>query len=941
MNAKGELPELPPNSSPPQFGDWLHLIAPSMEDISSVAGWWWENTLREAQCYYAQWKDSTPLQRIRIQPVLPDAIRHHQLQRTEQRGIQMLLKAIPETEQQALVTERALSTTAILFRLLVRFQPGGAGEKQILLQQLTTMPKSSNVQDLAANLRNRRCHFGRAQEVEAVLPDGILLLKALDGPQQQLGQYDPQAAFRLSQSRMQLQLDQQPSHPNLWAFSQCLLAEAETLSLLSSTSTTTVPLKIKQLEGDLKSPGKTATGDLKPKTSPSCRFFQSDTGCKAGKTCKWQHTRISDSDKATRCFICGSKEHRKADCKLKAGGKKLNEPNGSGGGNGHGRGHDGAASASTSSTSNLGGKAGAAAAKVFNAASGEVGAGAGDGKGAGSAAEMTSSTTTAMADEGKSSGGSGGDATVAKSDKANELLHEATQLLKTLCVSPANPRLKVMQISDLEQVEENMVLIDSGATHGLRPAHDEGGWRYAERTVVQLANGSTEAFRLKKGTKILLGHPSESTARIVPMSGLSDLDFALEWRDGQCRLQDDEGRQIPVTLRHGCPMLERNEGDKILQCLEFYQVYQQRKLAVVKTMMMDDSLVDKSNLSLDLAMTLKMRQEFPELPDHIMMKLIPHLDVVQTEGFGAKLPWNRHKRRKLDKAKNIILHLFSGADKKYWDKQCSTATTEVLCIDTSGLTPANSHDRNVFGYLLSLCASGRVKAILAGPPCRTVSALRYQNDGGPGILRTDQHPYGLPDLSAADAELVEGDVILWFRMLALYVLAEDVRPPEEPQTQLVVEQPEDPARYRKPEDVEEHKYMSAFRTKEWRDFQDHYKIWMVHFDQHPMGHTKKEPTTLATTIEELGQLRELRGDPADAQQAAQEFKQLPMEQRCQVSKTWASWAPGLKMAIATAVNNYIQKLEKDHESPKQPGLRPLTQVALEAWKNHFLHDHLP
>jgi len=48
------------------------------------------------------------------------------------------------------------------------------------------------------------------------------------------------------------------------------------------------------------------------------------------------------------------------------------------------------------------------------------------------------------------------------------------------------------------------------------------------------------------------------------------------------------------------------------------------------------------------------------------------------------------------------------------------------------------------------------------------------------------------------------DVILWFGMLALYVLAEDVRPPEEPQTQLAIEQPEDPARYRKLEDVEEH-----------------------------------------------------------------------------------------------------------------------------------------
>jgi hypothetical protein len=112
----------------------------------------------------------------------------------------------------------------------------------------------------------------------------------------------------------------------------------------------------------------------------------------------------------------------------------------------------------------LGGKAGAAAAKVINAVSEEIGAG--DGKGAGPAPELTTSTSTAMADDGKGSGGSGGETTVSKDNKTNELLHEATQLLKTLRVNPANPRLKVMQISDLEQVEDNMVLIDSGATHG-------------------------------------------------------------------------------------------------------------------------------------------------------------------------------------------------------------------------------------------------------------------------------------------------------------------------------------------------------------------------------------------------------------------------------------------------------------------------------------------
>jgi hypothetical protein len=102
-----------------------------MKDLSGVADWWWESTLREANCYYEQWKSSTPLQRIQICPKLPDDLCEHRFQRTEQRGVQLLLKAIPEAEQQSLVTDRALSSTAILYKLLIRFQPGGAGEKQI------------------------------------------------------------------------------------------------------------------------------------------------------------------------------------------------------------------------------------------------------------------------------------------------------------------------------------------------------------------------------------------------------------------------------------------------------------------------------------------------------------------------------------------------------------------------------------------------------------------------------------------------------------------------------------------------------------------------------------------------------------------------------------------------------------------------------------------
>lgn len=61
-------------------------------------------------------------------------------------------------------------------------------------------------------------------------------MKALEPVIQFLAKDDSQASFRLSQSRSQLQVDEKPDHVNLWQFSQCLLAEAETLSLFRASS---------------------------------------------------------------------------------------------------------------------------------------------------------------------------------------------------------------------------------------------------------------------------------------------------------------------------------------------------------------------------------------------------------------------------------------------------------------------------------------------------------------------------------------------------------------------------------------------------------------------------------------------------------------------------------------------------------------------------------
>ena len=659
-NSKAELAELAADASPIELGDWLAVCGPVLRDISAVSARWWNLTLREAQCYYDRWKTSSPLERVQIAPRLPDELLDGCYQRTEQRGVNLLLRAIPSDQQQMLITDRELNSTALLFRLLVRYQPGGAGEKSILLSKLTTLDKAVGATDLAAALRSWRRHYARAQEIDAVLPDGTLLLRALEPACTLVASLDAQASFRLAQSRLQLAIDQQPIHQSIWRFSQCLLAEAETLSLMSSTPVvTTSPIKVKQMEAPAKSPPSTSTGGDKGKggvTSSStsttpCRYFRSDAGCKAGRSCKWSHSWEGIEDKHARCWICGSKEHRKTDCKIKAHGhgkpgpskegKSQSEPSSSGGGKSSSK-----MSTSPSTSYNAAGGGGSATAPKLQEMEGPVDA----------ASEVPAPSDGSKGETGTTS--------------SEALLQEATKLLKSLRA----PQLKVIKLSQLDAGAENMmVLLDSGATHALRPALTEGEWAAAQPTQVTLADGVTTKLRLKVNSKILVSDPADDTMSqswIVPLGGITELGYRFEWKGGRCSLRDEQGQVLDVCIQHGCPMVTRQLGQEMIARLEHQQVRLVRKALLLKSMLVDSSAesLEAVKNSTEMALTLKMKMMFPDLPDEVLMKVIPDLSSLQVNE-GHRIPWNRHKRRRLQQAKSIVIHLFSGPDHRFWEKK--------------------------------------------------------------------------------------------------------------------------------------------------------------------------------------------------------------------------------------------------------------------------------
>ena len=938
--SKAELATLAADASPLELGDWLAVCGPVLRDITAVSARWWNLTLREAQCYYDRWKTASPLERIQIMPRLPDELNDVRYHRTEQRGVNLLLKAIPVDQQQALITDRELTSTALLYRLLVRFQPGGAGEKSILLAKLTSLDKATTVTEWAASLRSWRRHFARAREISAVLPDGTLLLKALEAAVIKIPNLDAQAAFRLAQSRLQLGVDQVPHHDGVWRFSQCLLAEVETLVLMSTAPTTTSsPIKVKQMEAQDKSATATRVADDSRgkggamSTTP-CKYFRSDSGCKAGKNCKWSHSWEGVDDKASRCWICGGKDHRESDCKLKSQGKTqftspskgTGEPSqGSGGGKPGGAGK----------SSNGAGGGGSAQPSVVKLQEMELS----------SEGHQQSPNPEAQPAEGVSKGGGGGGGeTGATSTTSETLLQEATKLLKSLRA----PQLRVIKISQLEHDPSGqLVLLDSGATHALRPARDQVEWAQAMPTQVTLADGVTDKLKLKAGTKVLLSAPDDDafgSSWIVPLGGIAELGYKFDWKGSQCSLRDNKGQQLEVVIQHGCPMVDRKSGQEMIDQLERRQANFLKKALLVKTLMENPhsgALAEMPD-SLEMALTVQLKALFPSLPEEILMRIVPDMSQLQEgQSFdGHRVPWNRRTRRRLDRAKKIVLHLFSGPDSKYWEKTLNKDGNEVLCVDLKSEVSADLHDDQTYLYLLSLAASGRVKAIIGGPPCRTVSALRYQDDGGPGVLRTEQHPYGLPTLTASDLELVIGDSVLLYRMLALYVLCENVRLPQELQTALAVEQPEDPAHYRPAEEVRDKQFMSIWRTKEWQNFEETYQVKRLHFDQGPMGHTKRKPTTLAVVLRDINILDGIRGPPSgtNPEEPAQDRGQMTMKEKCDDSKTWAAWAPGLKVALVLALQDW---LNRGTTPSLEAALRPLTPAVLDSWKQHYQNDHMP
>ncbi|CAE7381446.1 unnamed protein product [Symbiodinium pilosum] len=283
------------------------------------------------------------------------------------------------------------------------------------------------------------------------------------------------------------------------------------------------------------------------------------------------------------------------------------------------------------------------------------------------------------------------------------------------CVKDTAALLKNLKIKKIDTGRASArALLDSGATACMRTARPGELTGLPERTV-QLAQGEVR-LRVNEGGTLLTSEPVDP---IVSLHKLCQIGYRVDWsREGGCQVRCPGRMALRVYTDNGCPEVERQAGLDLIQEIEVFQV----------------------------------------------LARIP----VTSSYDASKVAWNRRQRRTWLRSKAIALHLFSGPQKKFWELPRQNA--HCVCVDIQ----ENLLDDQTFSFLESMALSGRLCAVLGGPPCKTFSLSRYMPPGLPRPLRgrSKDTQWGFGHLTPSEKEAITTDGVLMFRMVWLYLIAE-------------------------------------------------------------------------------------------------------------------------------------------------------------------------
>ena len=318
------LPKLaPPDPSGGSldFQDWLQQISGLMSDFSDSSQVWWSAVVQVSKDAYDRWVTASPIERLQVEPDDRTGLTEGKWGRVNARACSMLLEALDPAVKSDIIARKAnQAAPKILFRLYTTYQPGGTGERNLVL---TNLQNPSAVHDATSGVSALRAWgrwYQRCVDFGMNLPDPMVLVGALTAMTKPVISKDVEVTWRTEMVKSALQLHARPSEEAVRSYHKHLLAEFETLAGASKPKKGDVP-KVQAFDASggsggngNPSGGAGAKGGGKGKT---CKYFLSPKGCKYGAACRSPHSmsELSKAERFKKCLNCGSEEHRAAECK--------------------------------------------------------------------------------------------------------------------------------------------------------------------------------------------------------------------------------------------------------------------------------------------------------------------------------------------------------------------------------------------------------------------------------------------------------------------------------------------------------------------------------------------------------------------------------------------------------------------------------------------------
>ncbi|CAL1147447.1 unnamed protein product [Cladocopium goreaui] len=292
-------------------------------------------------------------------------------------------------------------------------------------------------------------------------------------------------------------------------------------------------------------------------------------------------------------------------------------------------------------------------------------------------------------------------------------------------------------------------LVDSGATHPLRPMRLGESKNDYKKVSVTLANGESTALQVTPGGVMV--SERKDVEPIIPMGMLvQKLGCRVDWNQGTLQIHHPDRGLLPVQPQEGCPQIPRALALELIDELETKALQskpEEKKFEKEKIWM--QALVEAHPV---------LRQ----LPAEIKKSLV--VDV----GSWRDLPVNRRQRRRLQ-LDGFIAHLYAGESEGFTltraYQQQGGNPADILEVD---IKRGENHnllmDSGVYSGLLCAVMSDKVEAFIAGPNCRTRSVLRhYPKENAPRPVRAwGGEEFGLKDLSEQERlQVLEDDILMW------------------------------------------------------------------------------------------------------------------------------------------------------------------------------------